>query len=255
MKIKLVAIEEFPQLKELRKAFEISDSGEICIAVGGDGTFVRAAAEFSGPILPIRSGISGSSGYYADLCIDDIPFVIKNLKRKRYTVERLENKIRIVHKGRHYYAVNEASLRNMHQEVSFKIYEVANGKRSEIYPYVMGGDGLLITGATGSTAYNKSAGGPIILSPSVFCLTFLNVDGPYRNPIVVDANRKIEVEIVKYSGILDYDGKRIAAIKPGGRFEVELSDRELDIVRFPGRKESIARKLDRIITSRMVKEL
>ncbi len=255
MKVKLVHSENFPQLRKLRKAFRISDRGEICIAVGGDGAFVSAAKEFDGPILPIRSNKPGSSGYYADLSLDEIDFLIKSLKSNDYVVERLENKIEIVCRGRRHYAVNEISLRNMHQEVNFKIYDVNGGTRSEIYPYVMGGDGIIISGATGSTAYNKSAGGPIILSPNVFCLTFLNVDGPYNNPIIVDANRKIEVEVVKYTGILDSDGKKIATIRPGERFDVMLSKKELRIVRFPGRKESTARKLERIIRSRMVKDL
>ena len=253
MKIKLVYSENFPQLKKLRKAFKVAGNGEICIAVGGDGAFVSAAKEFDGPILPIRSSKPGSSGYYADISLDDIDFAIKSLKEGSYVVERLEDKIEITHRGRRHYAVNEVSLRNMHQEVNFKIYDVNRGVESEIYPYVMGGDGIIISGATGSTAYNKSAGGPIILSPNVFCLTFLNVDGPYDNPIVVDAYRKIEVEVVKYVGILDVDGKKVAELKPGERFAVRLSKRELRVVRFPSRRESTASKLDRIIRSRMVR--
>ncbi|MEM3839488.1 MAG: hypothetical protein QXF01_02845, partial [Candidatus Micrarchaeaceae archaeon] len=106
-----------------------------------------------------------------------------------------------------------------------------------------------------STAYNKSAGGPIILSRCVLCLTFLNVDGPYRNSVVVDADRKIIIKLVKYSGILEYDGMQIAELKPGDTFRVGLSKKELRIVRFKGRKENLATKLDRIITSRMVREL
>jgi NAD+ kinase len=254
MIIKLVYSENFPQLRKLRSSFKVSDKGDICIAVGGDGAFVSAAKEFGGPILPIRSNKSGSSGYYADLSLADLDFVIKSLKAGAYVVEKLENKIEIAYKGRKHYAVNEVSLRNMHQEVNFKIYDVNGGTRSEIYPYVMGGDGIIISGATGSTAYNKSAGGPIILSPNVFCLTFLNADGPYNNPIIIDANRKIEIRVAKYVGILDADGKKIAELKPGEKFDVRLSTRELRVVRFPDRRESMASKLDRIIRSRMVKD-
>lgn len=251
MNVKIIANKEYSQLRMLRDSFDVSERADICIAVGGDGTFVRAAKEFDGPILPIRSGDSGSIGYYADLCLDDMDFVVKSLKARKFTVETLENKMELLYKGKRHYVVNEALLRNVLEEVSFKIYEIRGRSRSAIYPYVMSGDGMLVTGSIGSTAYNKSAGGPIMLTPKAMCLTFLNVDGPYRNSIVVDSSKAIGIEIVKYRGVLIYDGTEIGTIRPGERFTVRMSDRQLRIVRLAGRAEPLARKLDRIIRSRM----
>ncbi len=254
MKIKIVAKKNYPELRALRSNFKISKKCDICIAVGGDGTFVRAAKETDAPILLIRANEEGSTGYYADLSLKDIDFVVKNLKRHAFYVERLGNKIELIFKKGRYYAVNEARLNNLLEEVSFRIYEV-NGRRiSRIYPYIMSGDGLIVTGQIGSTAYNKSADGPIILSPNVLCLTFLNPDGPYRNPIIIDASRELEIEVVKYHGILRYDGTDVGKIKPKQRFRVKMSHKELRVVRFKGKKEDFADKLERIIKSRMLKE-
>ncbi len=253
MKIKIVKSKNYKQLKPLYKEFTVSDKGDICIAAGGDGTFVRAAREYKGPILPIRGNEKGSMGYYSDLSLNDIGFVVKNLKEGNYNVERLGYKIEIVCRGKKYYAVNEALLHNIIGEVSFNIYEIRQGKRYKIYPYIMSGDGILITSSIGSTAYNKSAGGPILLVPDVFCLTFLNVDGPYKNSIVIDASKEIEIEVVKYGGVLRYDGNDIGRLKPGEKFRVRMSDKELSIVRFKSRREELAKKLDRIIRSRMTK--
>lgn len=253
MKIKIVKNKDYRELKPLYASFDVGNDAEMCIAVGGDGTFVRAAQEYSGPILPIRSEERGSIGYYSDVNLDDIDFVVRSLKHGKFSVEKLENKIEIEYGGKSYYAVNEALMHNVLEEVSFKIYEIKNGKRQEIYPYVMSGDGILITSSIGSTAYNKSAGGPILLVPDVMCLTFLNADGPYRNSIVVDSSKVIEIEVVKYNGVLRYDGIEIKLLKPGGKFRVRVSKRELKIVRLDGRREELARKLDRIISSRMEK--
>ncbi len=255
MKIKIVAAKEFPGIKRLQEEFDVGKTGEICIAVGGDGTFVRAAREYDGPILLIRSNEPGSSGYYSDVSLDDIENVIDKLKKHKYRIETLEKKLHISYSGKSYYAVNEAVLRNMQREVNFKVYEDNKGKLDDIYPFVMGGDGVLITSSIGSTAYNKSAGGPIILSPSVFCLTFLNADGPYRNPIVVGAVKKIVVKVVKYPGVLEYDGMKIATVTPGKSFSVKLSDRDLRIVKLEGREEKMSDKLERVIRSRMIKDL
>lgn len=251
MKIKIVKKKDYKELRKVYDSFEVSAKGDICLAVGGDGTFVRAAKQHDGPILPIRSEESGSIGYYSDLSLNDIDFAIKALKSKDYYIEKLENKMEVSFKGKRYHAVNEALLHNTLEEVSFKIYELRGKKRYEIYPYTMSGDGILITSSIGSTAYNKSAGGPIMLIPNAMCLTFLNVDGPYRNSIVVDSSKVIEIEVVKYSGQLRYDGEVIKTLKPRDSFKVRVSEKELKIVRFKKRREELARKLDRIIRSRM----
>lgn len=251
MEISVVTHRKYPQLSKLYKSFKVTRKGEICLAIGGDGTFVRAAKEFDGPILPIRSDEKGSIGYYSDLSLKDMDFVISSLKDHKFTVEKLGSKIELAFRGRNYYAVNEVLLHNVAEEVSFKIYEIKGGKRAEIYPYVMSGDGILITGSIGSTAYNKSAGGPIILTPDAICMTFLNVDGPYKNPIVIGSSKIIEIEIMKYRGVLRFDGTEVGQVKPGDRIRIMVSDKELRVVRFEDRREELAKKLDRIIRSRM----
>ncbi len=252
MKIKLVANKEYKELEKLREAFSVSDDGEICIALGGDGTLIRAARNYNGPILPIRSGEKGSIGYYSDLSFDDIDFAIKKLRDGDYTIEKLENKMLLNFAGKEYHAVNEVLLHNVLEEVSFRIYEIRNDRRYEIYPYIISGDGIIVTGAIGSTAYNKAARGPIIMVPNVMCMTFLNVDGPYSNPIVVDDSKIIEIEIVKYTGTLRYDGIDLGVLNAGDKFRIMTSKEELKMVRFNEKKEEFAQKLDRIIKSRMV---
>lgn len=253
MKITLVKKTDYPELEKLRKAFEIASNGDLCVAVGGDGTFIRAAREFEGPILPIRSIEKDTIGYYSDISIDQMDYAVEKLKSGDYSIERLGNKMELSYKGKKYYAVNEAVMNNELEEVSFRVYEIVNGKREEVYPYIMSGDGVLVTSVVGSTAYNKSAGGPIILSPEVFCITFINVDGPYKNPIVVDSKRQIEIEVVKYKGKLRYDGIEIGTLKPGDCFRVGLSKKELNVIRFKKYREGFGAKLDRIIKSRMEK--
>ena len=55
MKIKIISKKNYPKLKKLYSKFDISEDAEVCLAVGGDGTFIKAANEFDGPILPVRS--------------------------------------------------------------------------------------------------------------------------------------------------------------------------------------------------------
>ena len=89
---------------------------------------------------------------------------------------------------------------------------------------------------------------------ALLCLTFLNPDGPYRNPIIVDSSKEIEIEIVKYQGMLRYDSTEIGKIKPKQKFRVKFSNRALRVVRLKEKTEDFADKLERIIKRRMIKD-
>ncbi|MEM0201214.1 MAG: hypothetical protein QXD23_02310 [Candidatus Micrarchaeaceae archaeon] len=253
MKILFFSKKHYPYIeKKIRSNFDIVDNeGEICIAVGGDGTFIHAAQKVSCPIILIRDNTLDSTGYYSDLGIDRIDEVIKLIKEKKYFVESLGKKLLLIYKNKKYYAVNECYLSNNIGEVSFKIYEIINNKRQEIYPFIVGGDGVIISSKIGSTAYNRSAGGPILLENDVFCITFINPDGPYKNSLVVNSNKTIEIEISKYEGNLRYDNFNVGKIKTGDSFKVKSSNKEIKIIKLNGIYENFGDKLRRIIRSKM----
>ncbi len=257
MKIKVIAKDNYRRLNMLGREFELTkgSKADMCIAVGGDGTFMKAAEAFDGPILPIRGDEKGSSGFYADISLRQLGEAVKLIKKGAYTVETLSKKIMITYNGKNYYAVNEALLKSADEEVYFSIYKRNGHRRSRVYPFIMAGDGMLAASAVGSTAYNKSANGPILLTDKVLCLTFLNPDGPYKNPIVIDADSEIDVKVEKYNGILRYDNKKIALLKPGESFSIRISGRELRVVKLKGIKEPIEKKLERLIMKRTAQNL
>lgn len=253
----IVSKDNYREIKRIGRAFDIvkDDTADICIALGGDGTFMKAAERFNGPILPIRGSEKGSRGFYADFGIEKMGKVIALLKKGRYRIEPLSKKIMVSYRGRSYYAINEATLKSEAEEVYFSIYRKTGKRRSRIYPFVMAGDGMLVTSVVGSTAYNKSANGPVLLTPKAMCMTFLNPDGPYKNPIVFDSGFEITIVIEKYEGVLKSDNKRIAVLKPGDSFSIRMSDSDLRIVRFPGLEEPLHKKLKRLIMSKAVEHL
>ncbi|MGC8586889.1 MAG: NAD(+)/NADH kinase [Candidatus Micrarchaeia archaeon] len=253
MEICLVKRREYKELEELYNAFKVSKNGKVCIAVGGDGTFIRAARAFNRPILPIYGNDKLSTGFYSDLNLSDIKMAAEKLKKGDYIVEEISKKIEIKFKSKRYYAINEALLRNISEEIAFSVYENENGKRRQLYPFVMSGDGLLVSSAVGSTAYNRAAGGPIILDKDIICMTFINIDGPYSNPIVAKSSAHFEVEIVKNSGVLSADGNKIATLHKGDHFSVSASSLPVRVVRFEGKRETFSEKLEKIIRRRMSK--
>ncbi len=256
MKVKLVSKKEYAGLEKFRKNLDVSDgNGDICIAVGGDGTFLRAARSYDGPILPIRPNDTGTLGYFSDVTVNDADFVIESLKSKSYEVETLCKKVGLSYKGKTYYAVNEVSLHNVSDAIRFKIFRVRNGKKKLLFPFVTSGDGIIIASSIGSTAYNKSAGGPIALIPDLLCITFMLVDAPIKNSVVAGAKDEFEVEILKGRGTLRTDNEEVGTLDAGESFSVKYSDKPLRIVKFPAKREDFESKLERLVTSRLIKSV
>ncbi|MGC8479324.1 MAG: hypothetical protein ACP5M9_01475 [Candidatus Micrarchaeia archaeon] len=253
MKISLVAKKNYPELNKIKKAFDVVKNGKICIAIGGDGTFIKAVQKYSCPIILIRDNSSSSTGYYSDIGIDKLDLVIKMIKDNKYTVDSLGKKLEIIHKNKKYYAVNECYLSTKIGEVQFTICEVKNNKEKTLFPFVISGDGVIISGKIGSTAYNRSAGGPLLLQKDLMCITFINPDGPYRNSLVVGSEKKIRVRITKYDANLVYDNIYVDKTKKGSSFDVMLSNKDIKVIKLDGIEETLGEKLRRIIESKMLK--
>lgn len=248
----------YKELKNLKNVFKVVkniNDADICISVGGDGTFIDSAKIFNGPILPISSNEKGSASYYCDVGLSDIERIIEDLSEGKYYTQTLSRKIKISYKGKDYYAVNEALLRNFSGNVYFEIYAklTKNDKKEKLYPFIMGGDGALITSVIGSTAYNMSANGPIIVNDGSLCITFLNVNGPFKNPIVISSDAVVYIKVVKYKGLLKFDDDEISLLKPKDEFKVSLSDQCLKVIKFQDMREPFADKLEKIISSKMIK--
>ncbi len=251
MKIKIISKKNYPELKKFYNKFDVSEDAEVCLAVGGDGTFIKAANEFDGPILPIRTDEKNSTGYYADVGLKDTEFIIKSLLSKNYKTEELGRKIEVDYDKSRYYGVNEILLKNVQEEVYFKLYYEEKGKRNKLYEYTLSGDGFLVTSAIGSTAYNRTAGGPIILDRGVLCLTFLSIENPLSNSVILRKDEKLHVEIEKGRGVLSYDGIVISYLNPGKTFDIKISNRKVKILKLKGKDEEFSEKLSRIIKSKM----
>ncbi len=251
MKIKIVSKSSYPELKKIYNNFEVSEEADVCLAIGGDGTFIKAADGFDGPILPIRSEEKNSTGYYADVSLKDIDFIIKCLKTRDYKIKEMGKKIEVDYSNKKHFGVNEVLLKNVQEEVYFNLYYDENKKRNRLYMYTLSGDGFLVTSSIGSTAYNRTAGGPIILDKDVICLTFLSIENPLTNSIILRKDEKLHAVIEKGRATISYDGIKMAEIGKGDSFDIKLSNKKVNVIKLDKRNEEFAEKLSRIIKSKI----
>lgn len=140
---------------------------DIVIAVGGDGTIIRAAKEamqFDRPVLGINVG---RLGFVAGLETDELDRLKNLIEGKFILEERMVLKAELDCGGarQQYYALNDAVIargalsRILDLEVLFNETIVCDYRA----------DGLILSTPTGSTAYSLSAGGPVI-DPSMKCI-------------------------------------------------------------------------------------
>lgn len=135
---------------------------ECVIVLGGDGTLLRAAGDHVDKHVPLIGINLGTLGYLAGVDKDDIEEALDKLIDNQFEIEgrmMITGMARI--RGEHLkpmYALNDIVINrkgSLHA-ISFNIN--VNGQFLSTYD----ADGLILSTPTGSTAYNLSAGGPIV---------------------------------------------------------------------------------------------
>ena len=165
------------------------------VVLGGDGSMLRALHEFTDINKPLFGMNLGTLGFLLNKYeLEDLPKRVK--KAKKFDIHPL--RMEVIDKDGNSHselAYNEVSLiRETHNSAKIKV--LVNGKErlSEIVC-----DGIMVSTPVGSTAYNSSAGGPIIpLDANVLPVTPISPFRPRRWPgALIRDNCEITFEILK----------------------------------------------------------
>src|SRR3954449_477455 len=207
---------------------------ELAVVVGGDGSILRAAEvtwETGTPVLGVNLG---HIGFLAEAEVDDVEDVIDAIVARRWTPEdRLALDVRAFRDGElvtHTFALNEASIEKAARERMIEVVvEIDNRPLSR-----WGCDGVVLATPTGSTAYNFSAGGPIVW-PGVEALLIVPISAHalFARPLVVAPDSLLAVEVISRhaSGVLWCDGRRTVDLPPGARIEVRRGAHPVRLLR------------------------
>ncbi len=203
---------------------EAATDCELMVVLGGDGTILRAAelARDSGtPLLGINLG---HVGFLAEAEEEDLELVIEAIVERRYTTEDRLTVDVALYQGKQLvaetWALNEASVEKAARERMLEVVVEIDGRPLSRW----GADGVVCATPTGSTAYNFSAGGPIVW-PGVEALLIVPISAHalFARPMVVAPTSVLAVEVLantEGSGVLWCDGRRTYDLPPGARIEV-----------------------------------
>lgn len=162
------------------------------MSLGGDGTFLRAARWIEEREIPILGVNTGNLGFLASCSLGEVYEMLGKVARGEVSVEKrmiLEIVSDSLPENRWRYALNEITLMR-HGTSMLNVKASIDGNFLAEYR----GDGLIVGTPTGSTAYNLSAGGPLI-QPTMDCMCLCPV-APHtltQRPLVVGAEAVISL--------------------------------------------------------------
>lgn len=217
---------------------DAAEGAEIVFALGGDGTFLRAA-DLARPAKAPLLGINlGKVGFLAEAEIDDIDQAVSDVVRRHYTVdERLTVDVRAELDGgpiAESWALNEVTVEKGERAQMLELLVDVDGRPLSRY----GCDGVVCATPTGSTAYAFSAGGPVVW-PEVEALVLVPISAHslFSRPLVIAPSSTLSITVDPFTtlAVLACDGRRVFDLPPGARVTVQRGALPVRIVRLKAR--------------------
>jgi NAD+ kinase len=220
-------------------ACEEQDFGQkvdLLIAIGGDGTLLRAAHLVAGRSIPLLGINQGRLGFLTDISPSSMREDVDRILGGSYIEDRrtlLEARIvRESHDDLQGLALNDVVVQKAGQGRILDFETFIDGR----YVNAHRGDGLVVATATGSTAYALSCGGPIVV-PDLDALVVTPVC-PHTlsdRPLMVGLDRVIEVRMGFHSGEVNVccDGVLIGSIEHQDRLVIKQAATQVSLLHPP----------------------
>ncbi len=207
------------------KKNEIIDLSDMVIVVGGDGTFLNVGRLMTKKDIPIMGINSGTLGFLAEFDVNETESSIDKLMNGKLTIEKRPT-ISVNIQNKVYRCINDIAIK---RQILARIIEVemfANQK----YITTFRGDGVIVSTATGSTAYSLSAGGPIVF-PTLNTLIITPIC-PHKltlRPLVVSGDTVLDVSVKTdtQSAIATFDGQEAVEVEKGKVIRITRSENDL----------------------------
>ena len=211
-------------------------SAELIVVLGGDGTLLASAEYALAKDLPILGVNLGHVGFLAELESYEISGLAERIAAKNYEVEeRVALQVDVADADGvplwSSFAVNEVSVEKIAREKMIDVLVKVDGQALSHW----GGDGVLVSTPSGSTAYAFSAGGPVMW-PDVEAILLVPVcvHALFNSPLVLSQKSQVEIELSTYSApgaVVWCDGRRSVDIAPGASLSVQRYPKGLKLAR------------------------
>jgi NAD+ kinase len=235
----------------------------VAVSMGGDGTFLRVVRLATGADVPVLGVNFGRLGYLPDLLPDQVRDALTKVFEGRAAIEeRCALEVAISDRSRGdgslgdgvrdatgaagdatgaavgdatvggvttLLALNEVVIERIDFGHTVRLATAIDGEEAITYS----ADGLIVATPTGSTAYNLSAGGPI-LAPTLRAMVVTPVAPHFsldRSLVLTDAQEVTVAVAPDRAGVLVIDGTETGRLEPGATITCKVAARPVRVVR------------------------
>ncbi len=212
---------------------ELADNVDLILVLGGDGTMIATARMLGDRAIPVVGVNYGGLGYLAEFRIEELYLALESILKGDYRLEQ-----RVMLKAELLRGEEQVTSNRVLNDVV--INKSALARIVEIEAYLnrqfvnsFRADGLIVSTPTGSTAYNLSAGGPVIY-PSMKAIVITPIC-PFtlsNRPIVIPDESVIELRLKTENEevALTLDGQVGFALKSEDRVLIRKSQATFNLV-------------------------
>jgi NAD+ kinase len=203
---------------------------DLMVSLGGDGTMLRAMRMSCGPRPPVLGVNVGKLGFLAEIDPPEMADALGAIDEHRFTVEP-RSAVRAEFPGQQTTAFNDVDLARIPGHGSSILVELI----VESHPFVRyAADAVIVATPTGSTAYNFSAGGPLV-SPMAegLLVTPVAPHSAFNRALFLSSSEKVLLTVLPGSGepALEADGILVGRLQPGDTVEVGTIPAAANVVR------------------------
>jgi len=194
------------------------------VTLGGDGTLISAVRRSFDYNIPIFGIYAGNLGFLADVSMDELDEFTENLACGNYRIdERSGLEATTIKDGQEIkmHAFNDIVFTRPSISNMIHVETLVDNKAFNTYY----GDGVIVSTPTGSTAYNLSAGGPVLFPlTKVFTLTPICPHSLTQRPVVLPGEFSIEMKTSDAKALIIVDGQDMHEFEQGDSLHIKLSD-------------------------------
>lgn len=212
----------------------IPEGTDCAIVLGGDGTLLHAAQDLAEREIPILGVNLGTLGFLTEVETGELRDAIQRLVADDYMIE--EHMLLKAEAGKDVvHGLNDVVVARSGFSRLIRLQLYINGIPLQVYT----GDGLLVSTPTGSTAYNLSAGGPVVATGvDMFVITPICPHSLSERSLVISADDRIEIEVIRSrktqaeEAIATVDGEYFSNLQVGDRIVLSRSELSAKLIRF-----------------------